>query len=111
MKKETKLYLHDLLKAIAKIENFMTNNNDFNTYQSNEMLKSAVERQLLVIGEAVNRILKTEPSVPITNARRIVDFRNFVIHEYDEVEDTTVWVILVSQLPKLKEEVKSILNT
>ena len=69
------------------------------------MLKSAVQWQLSVIGEALNNALKMDPHLVITNARKIVDMRNKLIHGYDEVEDTVVWNVIVKYLPLLKEEV------
>lgn len=51
------------------------------------MVKRAVERELEIIGEAINRILYIEPDIGISEARRIVDLRNWVIHGYDKVDD------------------------
>jgi len=62
------------------------------------------------IGEAVNRILRVEPEIKISNARNIVDTRNRIIHEYDAVSDDILWLISVKYLPVLKEEVEQILN-
>jgi len=64
-----------------------------------------VERELEIIGEATNRILKIDGSIAISNARRIVDLRNRVIHAYDAVDDVIVWSIVVKSLPGLKQEI------
>ena len=74
------------------------------------MLKSAVQWQLSVIGEALNKALKMEESLPVTNARKIVDMRNKLIHGYDEVEDTVVWNVVIKYIPVLKEEVQKLLS-
>jgi len=64
-----------------------------------------VERELEIIGEATNRILKIDGSIAISNARRIVDLRNRVIHAYDAVDDVIVWSVVVKSLPGLKQEI------
>ncbi|MEK6780202.1 MAG: HepT-like ribonuclease domain-containing protein [Bacteroidota bacterium] len=73
------------------------------------MLRQAVERNIEIIGEALNNALKLNPSLPISNARKIVDTRNRIIHGYDEVEDVVVWSIVIKHLPLLKNEVGAIL--
>ena len=74
------------------------------------MLQDAVERNLITIGEAMNLLLKKEPEIPISNARRIVDTRNRLTHGYDEIEVTQIWNIVINHLPLLKNEVKKLLE-
>ena len=74
------------------------------------MLKSAVERQLEIIGEALNSALKIEPNLAISHARNVVNMRNKLIHDYDGVNDDVVWLVVVKHLPVLKAEVAEILN-
>lgn len=71
------------------------------------MLKRAVERDLEIIGEAVNRIIKRDATFEekISNAKAIISLRNQVIHSYDNVSDENIWSILINYLPKLKSEV------
>ena len=64
-----------------------------------------MERNLEIIGEAMNRILREEPDYPIENAYRIVGLRNQIIHGYDMVSDENIWGILINYIPKLKTEV------
>lgn len=68
------------------------------------MLQEAVERNLIAIGEAVNTLLKKHPDIQITNSRKIVDTRNKLTHEYDEIENVQVWNIIIKHLPLLKTE-------
>lgn len=70
------------------------------------MIQEAVERNLEIIGEAVNQLLKIYPEIQISNARRIVDARNKIIHGYDSVEPMNIWAIVINHLHKLKEEVE-----
>jgi len=74
------------------------------------MLKDAIERRLEIIGEATSCILKIDESIAISNARRIVNLRNKVIHAYDAIDDANIWAIIVNSIPKLKKEVENLLN-
>ncbi|WP_294825131.1 HepT-like ribonuclease domain-containing protein [uncultured Flavobacterium sp.] len=76
------------------------------------MLKRAVERDLEIIGEAVNRIIKNDPEFisKISNARAIISLRNQVIHAYDNISDENIWSVLITRLPKLKGEIDALIN-
>lgn len=74
------------------------------------MLKRAIERDLEIIGEAMNRILKESPDFKVENARRIVGLRNQIIHGYDTVSDENLWGIILIHLPKLKEEIEFLIQ-
>lgn len=69
------------------------------------ILKRATERDLEIIGEAINRILKQNPDFPIDHARKIVGLRNQIIHAYDNISDENIWAIIQKHLPLLKKEV------
>jgi uncharacterized protein with HEPN domain len=79
---------------------------DFTDYLNNKLLRRAIEREIEIIGEAINRALKQDPDLQIENARRIVDTRNWVIHGYDKVDDAIIWGIVVNHLPKLQQEIQ-----
>ncbi|MCX6307492.1 MAG: DUF86 domain-containing protein [Bacteroidia bacterium] len=102
-------YLLDIQNSIESIYEYLGENRDFNNYLSNKLLRRGVERELEIIGEAANRMLKIDPSIQIDNARKIVDLRNWVIHGYDKVDDVIIWGIVSRQLPKLKEQVDRLL--
>jgi uncharacterized protein with HEPN domain len=74
------------------------------------MLRRAVERELEIIGEAVNNIDKISPDIAITSKRQMVNLRNRVIHGYDKTDDEIVWGILYRHLPLLKTEVSILLK-
>ena len=73
-------------------------------------MQDAVERNLITIGEAMNKLLLLVPKIEITNARRIVDARNKLTHGYDEIENFQIWSILINHLPILKAEAEKLLN-
>ena len=110
MKPEVKRYLYDIKTSIDSIYEFIGNNTELSDYQNDKLLRRAVERELEIIGEAMNRIMKVAPEIEIENARQIVDTRNWVIHGYDSVDDIIIWGIITLHLPKLKEEVESLLK-
>lgn len=104
----TKKHLQDILTAIEEIESFLGNTNTpklFDSFVNNICLRRAVERNIEIIGEAMNRILKTGYDIKITNARKIVDARNYIIHGYDTLSVDILWSIVINHLPLLKEEV------
>ena len=78
--------------------------------RNNKQLRRAVERELEIIGEAVNHLLALDETIAIDNARRIVDLRNFVIHGYDKVDNVIIWGVISRDLPKLKEQVDKLLD-
>ena len=74
------------------------------------MVRRSVEREIEIIGEAMNRILKTNPQLPITSARKIVGQRNMISHAYDSIDNEMIWDVVVNHLPKLKTEVENLLS-
>jgi uncharacterized protein with HEPN domain len=108
---EVKAWLYDILNAIREIEGFFVDTpKDFHHYQSDLRTKRAVERNIEIIGEAMNRILKKNDSFEISNARKLVDVRNRIIHGYDSVSDEVIWGILIRHLPILHDEVEKLLG-
>lgn len=106
MTEKAKKYLADILNAIELVEDFSKEITDFFEYQKDLKTKSAVERQLGIIGEAVNQFKKENDVIDFSHTRQIVDFRNRLIHSYDNLDDSIVWAILKKHIPVLKEEVK-----
>jgi len=105
-----KTWIYDILTAIEEIESFFADRPKlFADYCKDVRTKRAVERNIEIIGEAMNRILKHDNSIEISNARKIVDFRNRIIHGYDSVSDEAVWGIVIKHIPILKTEIKRLL--
>ena len=110
MTENIKKWLLDVKEAIETIEIFLGDERNFFNYRSNLMLKRAVEREFEIIGEAINRILKEDENFVISNARRIVNLRNHIIHAYDNVSDEMIWSIIVREVPNLKIEINNLLK-
>ena len=99
MKVEIKVWLEDIEKAISEINDFLPEPRNFLEFEKDIKTKRAVERNIEIIGEAMSRILNTEPNILISNSRKIVDTRNRIIHGYDSVSDDVIWLIVVRYLP------------
>ena len=103
--------LSDIMTSIERIESFFENRPmRFEDYCSDWQLRLATERCIEIIGEAMNRILKSYPDIPISNAKAIVGTRNRIIHAYDAISEDIIWAIIVNHLPKLKEEIQALQN-
>lgn len=104
-------YLADILSSILEIESFMeTRPKEYATFCNDTLFRRGVERNIEIMGEAMNQVLKLKPDIPITAARKVVDTRNFVIHAHDSLKPDILWGIVVNHLPKLKEEVTMLLE-
>lgn len=110
MKPEIVKLLFDIKTAIESVEDYLDSNKNFIAFQNNKLVRRAVEREIEIIGEAINKILKIDDSINITNARRIVDTRNWVIYSYDNVDDVIIWSIVSNHLPLLKVEIENLLS-
>ncbi|MDQ3190486.1 MAG: DUF86 domain-containing protein [Bacteroidota bacterium] len=110
MENEIKTWLTDIKQAISEINMFLPDKKDFYVFQRDLKTKRAIERNIEIIGEAVNRILKSNPDFPIVNARKIIDTRNRIIHGYDTVSDEIIWAIVVKELSNLETEINHLLK-
>ena len=111
MDNNIKTWLYDILTSINEIESYYFDTpKKFEIYQNDLKTKRAVERNIEIIGEAMNRILKLDSEIVISNQRKIVDVRNRIIHGYDSVSDDVIWGILIRNLPVLQKEVEELLG-
>lgn len=104
-------WLFDIINSIEEIESFFDDKPmNFKDYQKDIKTKRAVERNIEIIGEAVNRILKEKPDFKIENSRNIIGTRNRIVHSYDNIADDMIWSIVINSLPKLKIEIKNLIK-
>ena len=111
MDRKIKTWLSDIEQAILEIHQFLPNQTDFEAFQDDLKTKRAIERNIEIIGEAMGRILKLQPDLPITTARKIIDTRNRIIHGYDDVSDQIIWTIVVQYLKELQKEIEHLKET
>ena len=110
MKLEIKVWLQDIDRSIQEIYDFLPEQRDFNEFFRDLKTRKAVERNIEIIGEALNRILKLEPDIAISDSRKIVDTCNRIIHGYDSVTADVLWLIVNRYLPVLQAEVEHLLQ-
>ncbi|MGF7078733.1 HepT-like ribonuclease domain-containing protein [Mucilaginibacter sp. UYCu711] len=110
MEDEIKSWLSDIKQAITEINDFLPDKKDFFLFQKDLKTKRAIERNMEIIGEAANRILKQDPTIKITDIKKIIDTRNRIIHGYDSVSDDVIWSIVVKYLPTLLKEINALLS-
>jgi len=110
MDNDIKTWLFDILNSIDEIDFYIGQPRLFQNYQTDKRTKRAVERNVEIIGEAMNRILKLNSEIRISDSRKIVSVRNRIIHGYDSVSDEVIWGIVVKQLAVLKTEVEKLLS-
>ena len=106
MDDKVKTWLSDIALWIKQINEFVSEEDDLKDLKT----RLAVERNIEIIGEAMDRILKIESNILITDSRKIVDTRNRIIHAYEDVSPEIIWLIIERYLPVLENEVITLLN-
>jgi uncharacterized protein with HEPN domain len=108
---EVRKYLFDIAEACRLIESFVAGKS-FEDYTTDPLLRSGVERQFEIVGEALSRLLEVAPDLSrrISDTRRIISFRNRLIHGYASVADEIVWGVVEANLRKLEDEVQALLE-
>lgn len=106
--------LSDIVRSIDEINEFSAGLTieDFKQYLSNKMMRRAIERDLIIIGEAMHDIVKVDHTrvMRIKNSRRVVELRNDVVHSYDDLANEKIWNFIWKELPYLRKEVSHILD-
>ncbi len=110
MQRNELAYLNDVVDACEAIESALTDQ-DLEAYRSSGLIRSAVEREFIIVGEAMAALSRLSPQLfeRITHARRIVDFRNQLAHQYSDVDDTS-WLIARHDAPVLRAECAALLR-
>jgi uncharacterized protein with HEPN domain len=110
MPRDARAYLSDIVTSCDAIESAVAGM-ALPDYLATRLVRSSVEREFTIIGEAVTMLSRMAPHVfsAITHARRIVDFRNQLTHEYQSIDDEAVWVIVDRDVPVLRAECERLL--
>jgi uncharacterized protein with HEPN domain len=105
-------YLFDMLDSCSFLLEF-TQNKTVQDYQRDRAFRSALQRELQIIGEALMRLEREYPewAEKIPEYRHIIGFRHILVHGYDQLNPETVWNIVETKLLGLKEQVESLLDT
>jgi uncharacterized protein with HEPN domain len=110
MNNNLKKFYYDIKVSVDSIKDYLKSCNDYENFKSNKIIKRAVEREFEIIGEAINSIQKIDKDVKISDYRKIINFRNYLIHGYSDISDKIVWSIIESDLPVLENEINDILS-
>jgi uncharacterized protein with HEPN domain len=102
MRRDPRVHLADVEEAGRLVLRF-THGLDLNTYRDDVLVRSAVERQLEIVGEALNRFYREDAGLAarIPEVRRVIGFRNVLAHGYDIVDHEAVWDAVTHELPGL----------
>jgi uncharacterized protein with HEPN domain len=111
MPRSTAAYLADVVDACDSISEVLEGV-DLETYRARRPIRSAVEREFVIIGEAVSALTRQAPEVAagISHARLIVGFRNQVVHEYATIDDEAVYAIARHDVSVLRDECAALLG-
>jgi uncharacterized protein with HEPN domain len=111
MDNDIRTWLYDILQSTNEIEGYFDDKAKvFEDYVKDIKTKRAIERNIEIIGEAINRVLKKDRDFEIVHARKIVGTRNRIAHGYDKISDDLIWSIVINHLPKLKAEILVLLK-
>ena len=104
-------YLQDVLDSINEMESyFIDYPMQYEVFESDFLRRSAVERKVEIMGEAINRILKIDSNFMLPNAKDVINTRNRVIHGYDSVTPEFLWGLVIKHIPQLKVDIENILS-
>jgi uncharacterized protein with HEPN domain len=111
MQHDPQKYLHDMLNACEFLLEF-TSGRTVADLASDRPFRSALERELQIIGEALLQLDKVAPTITnqISDYRSIIGFRHVLVHGYDSLEPVTVWNVVEVKLPILRRELHYLLD-
>lgn len=110
MDNQIEKYLFDVLESIDIIEKHVSGIDSLSAYQNDLKTIDAVERRLSIIGEALNKAIRLNHDLKISNKNKIIGLRHLLVHDYDKSDDPTIWIIIQKHLPVLKDEAEVLLK-
>lgn len=111
MDRATLKRIKDIENSILEIEDFTDRfGKRFDVFCNDRLFFRGIQMNIAIIGEAMNQILRTQPEIKISSARKIVDTRNYVIHGYDSLSPEILWNIVINHLPILKAEIANLIG-
>jgi len=111
MQPESPALIWDARRAAGRVVEFVSGRN-WDDYQQDVMLRSAIERQFQIIGEALNRLSKVDSATAdrVPDLARIVAFRNVLVHGYAQIDDALVWEVASTRVPELTAVLAGLLD-
>ena len=110
MRRDPRAFLWDVREACRLIDEFVVGVS-YEEYGSKALVRSAVERQFEIIGEALSQLAKVDPALAsrVPEHRRVIAFRNVLIHGYAALDQQLVWRVIQQDLPGLHAAVDTLL--
>jgi uncharacterized protein with HEPN domain len=111
MQRDARCYLWDALKAAEAVQTFLRGKT-YEAFIDDDLVRSAVERQLQIIGEALSQLARVDPRIAsnIAELPRIIAFRNILVHGYAAIDYDTVWRLIEDKLPELQTNLRMLLR-
>lgn len=111
MRRDPRTYLWDAIQAADLVTEF-ARGRAFEDYENDVLRRSGVERQLEIVGEALNQLSRVDPEIAarIPQLGIVVGFRNILVHGYAEVDDVRVWLVIHDDLPELRDVLQALLD-
>lgn len=111
MPRDPRCYLWDALKAAEAVETFLRGKT-YDDFIEDDLVRSAVERQLEIVGEALSQLAKVDPQIAggISELRRIIAFRNILAHGYAAIDYGALWQVIEEKLPELQRNLRMLLG-
>lgn len=112
MQRDARCYLWDALKAAGAVRTFLRGKT-YEDFIEDDLVRSAVERQLEIIGEALSQLVKVDPQMAsnVAELRRVIGFRNILVHGYAAIDYDTVWRLIEDKLPELQLNLTMLLRS
>ena len=110
MKHSLPKYLEDIRLSIVDIESYVDNINSVKEIEENQLLFDALCRRFGIIGEAMYQANNIDRNLSITDKSRIIGLRHIIVHDYDTVRASNLWMIITNKLPLLKSEIENMLK-
>jgi uncharacterized protein with HEPN domain len=111
MQRDARCYLWDALRAAESVQAFVRGKTR-EAFVEDDLLRSAVERQLQIIREALSQLARVDPQMAsnVPELGRIIAFRNILVHGYAAIDYVTVWRLIEDKLPELQTNLRMLLG-
>ena len=111
MQRRTCAYLYDILRSAEAIQTAVLNKT-LADYNEDMYMRLAIERLFEIIGEALNQMARIDPDTAhrISNYRKFIGFKNFLIHSYQRIDNEIVWRAAFEDIPMLVRQADALID-
>ena len=111
MRSEAGAYLWDAAEAARLMDEFARGRTE-DEFNSDLMIRSAIERQAEILGEALNRLRRddADTAARVPDLEKIVGMRNIIAHEYGDIDYEIVWRAATTGIPALIPDLNELVD-